>query len=142
MPNKSGFTLIELLIVMAIVAILSMIAWPSYLNYVNKSKTAYGQQTIASAMNTLEQQFLDKRTYPATDAISDGKNYFAYTYTQLGNPPGQTYSITAIGNGALSQYFIAANSTETRCVCLNCATNPFTAFNDTTMNCPANSTAW
>ena len=41
--NQSGFTLIELMIVVAIVAILGAIAYPSYLDSVRKGKRAEGR---------------------------------------------------------------------------------------------------
>ena len=149
--TETGFTLTEALVAMVILGILTAIAYPNYVDYVNKSKTATGQQAIAATMATLEQSYLDCRMYPPdstctppTDApaMTDSGSYFTYTYTQAGTPTGQTFYITASGNGALAKYFIASNSNDVRCVCLNCAGNPFSGFNDTTTACPSGTAAW
>ncbi len=148
---QRGFTLIEAMVTVAIIAILTAIAYPNYINYVNKSKTSTGQQAIAAAMASVEQTYLDDRSYPPVatpvtvpaPVIIDSGNYFTYNYTQ-GNTggTGQSYYITATGNGPLSQYFIAANSNDVRCVCLNCTANPLSSFTDVDTACPAGSTAW
>ena len=143
---QRGFTLIEAMVTVAIIAILTAIAYPNYVNYVNQSKTSTGQQTIAAAMANVEQTYLDYRSYPPAPLvppITDSGNYFTYNYTQ-GNTggTGQSYYITATGNGPLSQYFIAANSNDVRCVCLNCTTNPLSSFTDVNTACPSGSTAW
>ncbi len=140
--SAAGFTLIELVVTMAIIAVLTAIAYPNYTNYVNKSKVSSGEQAIASNVAAVEQYYLDNRSYPATQTITDSNNYFAYTYTQSGTPTGQAYYITATGNAPLGQYYIAANSASVRCVCLLCSSNPFSGFTDATTACPAGSTAW
>lgn len=142
MRMHRGFTLIELLVTMAVLAILSAIAWPNYLNYVNQSKAATAQQAIAAAMGALEQQYLDTRSYPASDTIADTHNYFTYVYTPTGNPLGQSYTITASGNGVLGQYYVAANSNDLRCACLACSGNPLSGFSAMLNSCPAGSTPW
>ncbi len=140
--EQCGFTMIEVLVVMAIVAILTTVAIPIYTSYINKSKTANGQEAISNVMLTLEQSYQDNRTYPVNQAISDGQNYFNYNYTQSGNPTGQAYYITATGNGVLASDYIAANNSDVRCVCLECASNLLSSFTDTTTSCPTGTTSW
>lgn len=142
--KQSGFTLIELMVTVMIIAILATIAYPSYMIYINKSKATSGQQAISAAMTTLEQSYVDNHTYPTTQTITDTNNYFGYTYTQggTGTSAGQSYYINALGNAPLGQYYIAANSNDVRCVCMNCSTNPLSGFTDTNTSCPAGSTPW
>ncbi len=140
--TQTGFTLIELVVTVMIIAILSAIAIPNYASYVSKSKAASGQQAIAAVMSTLEQTYLDTRAYPAAQTITDNNHYFTYTYTQSGSPAGLGFYITAQGNAALNQYYLAANSFDVRCACLACGNNPLSGFNDAALVCPAGSTAW
>jgi type IV pilus assembly protein PilE len=54
MKNSSGFTLIELLIVVAIVAILSSVAFPFYRDYVIAANRTEGRSALQTATGTLE----------------------------------------------------------------------------------------
>lgn len=54
MNRNQGFTLMELMIVVAIIGILASIAYPSYTEYVFKSRRADGQSALMQA--ELEQQ--------------------------------------------------------------------------------------
>ena len=49
-----GFTLIELMIAVAVVAILAAIAWPSYANYVLRSKVRLAQGDLAALVANVE----------------------------------------------------------------------------------------
>ena len=52
--NRNGFTLVELMIVLIIAAIILALAYPSYIQYVRKSKRGDAQQLLMnwSAENT------------------------------------------------------------------------------------------
>ena len=60
-----GFTLIEVMIVVAIVAILASIAYPSYRNQVIKGNRAAAQGYMMSLSSREEQIMLDSRAYKA-----------------------------------------------------------------------------
>ena len=66
MRRSSGFTLIELMIVVVIVAILSMIAYPSYRDHLIRGYRANAQQFMLDIAQRQEQFFLDQRQYTAT----------------------------------------------------------------------------
>lgn len=63
MKNKNGFSLIELMIVVAIVGILSSIAFPAYRDYILRSELTEGISNLASMRVKMEQYFQDNRTY-------------------------------------------------------------------------------
>jgi type IV pilus assembly protein PilE len=65
--RETGFTLIELMIVVAIVAILSAIALPSYSDYVKRGKIPEATAALADARVKLEQYFQDSATHSYTD---------------------------------------------------------------------------
>jgi type IV pilus assembly protein PilE len=64
--RRKGFTLIELMIVVAVIGILSAIAWPSYQNYVRRSERSKAQQLMLEISNKEQQYIVDARTYTAT----------------------------------------------------------------------------
>src|SRR5690554_5828893 len=65
---SSGFTLIEIMLLVVLVAILAAIAYPSYSNYVLRSKLRVAQTDLAALGAHLEN--LRQRTlwYPVADA--------------------------------------------------------------------------
>ena len=52
--NESGFTLIEVMIVVAILGLLSTIAFPSYQSYVARGKRAEARAEVLKAEGWLE----------------------------------------------------------------------------------------
>jgi type IV pilus assembly protein PilE len=108
--RQRGFTLIELMITVAIVAILSAIAYPSYQQYVRKSVRSAAQSFMLSLAAKQEQYIVDARAYTATigtgglamtaPAETSGKYTFAMT-APGGTPP--TFTITATVVGGSSQ---------------------------------------
>lgn len=113
LARAAGFTLLELMIVVAIVGILSAIAYPSYQSYVRKGNRSEAQQFMLEISNRQEQYVLDSRAYTATLA-SGGLNvarqdwtcvtttctnkFYSIAVTLTAGPP-QTYSITATATG-------------------------------------------
>lgn len=63
MKKQSGFTLIELMIVVAIVAILAGIAWPSYQNQVRTSNRSDAQGALLGLAQAMERHFTQNGTY-------------------------------------------------------------------------------
>ncbi|HET7832100.1 MAG TPA: type IV pilin protein [Gallionella sp.] len=104
----NGFTLIELLIVLAIVGILSVIAYPSYSNYVARGKIIEGHSLLADYRVRIEQYYQDNRNYAAAngpcgaDVPSSEHQYFTLTCVASSDENGnaaQAYVATATSNG-------------------------------------------
>ncbi len=103
MRNKQqigGFTLIELMIVVAIIGILSSIAFPAYQDYVARAKITEATSGLADLRVKLEQYFQDNRTYvgyvdgDCKPAISSDSFTFAC------ESAANTFKITATGKAA------------------------------------------
>jgi type IV pilus assembly protein PilE len=63
MRNARGFTLIELMIVVAVVAILAAVGYPSYRDHVARGQRSQGQQFLSDIAQRQEQFLLDSRQY-------------------------------------------------------------------------------
>ena len=63
MGNKKGFTVVELLITMAIIGILTAIAFPSYQSHVRKGSRAAAQAAMMQVADREAQYLLDARNY-------------------------------------------------------------------------------
>ncbi len=99
MRPKSGFTLIELMIAVAIVAILTAVALPSYRDYMTRGKLTEATVSLGSLRVRMEQYFQDNRTYiggPCTPGTGSDIKYFTYACA-AGEPTATTYKIQATG---------------------------------------------
>ncbi len=88
--NKQGFTLIELMIVVAIVGILSAIVYPSYEQYVIRSKRADAMAALNIAAQAIERYRANNYSYETGDDI---KQFFADQVPVEGGTAYYTLSI-------------------------------------------------
>ena len=99
--TSAGFTLIELLISIAIVAILGALAFPSYTDYLKRSRAAEALAALATLRVGMEQYYHDNRNYGANDAcgvvLPAGQDF---SYTCATSNSGQGFLATASGTGA------------------------------------------
>ena len=70
MRDAHGFTLLELMIVMAIIMVLTTLAYPSYADHIRKTRRIEGQVALIDAMQQQERYFMRNNTYLAFDAAS------------------------------------------------------------------------
>ena len=99
---QNGFTLIELMIVVAIIGILAAIAFPSYQNYVIKSKRSAAQSFMLDVSNREKQYLLDARAYTTTLASlgatipSEVSSNYTIAVDVGATPPSFTITATPI----------------------------------------------
>ena len=67
--RRQGFTLIEVMITVAIIAILSAIAYPSYQQYIRRGKRAAAQSQMLDIASREQQFLLANRAYADTTAL-------------------------------------------------------------------------
>ena len=101
--KQRGFTLIEVMIVVAIVGILSAIAYPSYAEYVRRGHRADARAGLLQAQQWLERAATATGTYPTTLPAaltwsSDATKRYDIAF-QAGNT-NAAYSLTATPKGA------------------------------------------
>ncbi len=108
--SHSGFTLIEVMIVVAIVAILAAVAFPSYQESVRRSARADAQADMGELVQTLERFYTLNNRYdqdragvanalPAGRAISPRTGTVRYNFGLVFAAAGQAYTLTAVPAG-------------------------------------------
>jgi type IV pilus assembly protein PilE len=101
-PRKwRGFTLVELMITVAVIAILAAIAWPSYENYVRRSKRANAQSALMTIASREQAHLLDLRGYTTSLAAlnyaapQELRNDYAFTVVVDNDASPRTFVATA-----------------------------------------------
>jgi len=92
MRNCRGFTLIEVMIVVAIIALLAAVGYPSYREHIARGQRSEGQQFLSDIAQRQEQILLDQRQYASTLAAlgmtaPNGIKYAAPAFTVSSGPP-------------------------------------------------------
>jgi type IV pilus assembly protein PilE len=102
MNRTKGFTLIELMIVVTVVAILAMLALPSYTRQVQKSRRAQGKADLTELAQQLEREFTVNRSYAGyalgfTTSPRDPGALVGYNLTGAITQPAYVLTATAVG---------------------------------------------
>lgn len=119
---SKGFTLIELMIVVAIIAIISSIAYPNYSQFVTRGRLTDGQKILASYALAQERFFQNNNRYNTalngtTCGIStSGSNYTSSDFTLSCSAANTSYTATLTGKtgGKVSGYVYTINDSGTR----------------------------
>jgi type IV pilus assembly protein PilE len=97
-----GFTLIEMIVVVAIIAILSAIAMPSYFRHVAKTNRVAAQGCLAEYANYMERYYTSNLRYDKTatgvsnaDPHLDCQSQIARNYTLAPASTSTSFTITA-----------------------------------------------
>jgi type IV pilus assembly protein PilE len=105
--RQTGFTLIELMIVVVIISILAMIAYPSYMKTVGKSHRRAAQACLVNYAQYMERFYTANMRYdedvvgtantlPDTDCASDQNTGSDYDYTIVAaSLTRSTYTLSA-----------------------------------------------
>jgi type IV pilus assembly protein PilE len=115
--TQKGFTLIELMIVVAIVAILSAVAYPAYQDHVIRSKVPEATSNLATLQTRMEQWFQDQQSYlngtgcgGAPSATMPTSSHFTFSCTATGTK----FTLTATGKGQMSGLAYTVDESGTR----------------------------
>lgn len=119
MKAERGFSLVELMLVLAILAILGGIAWPSYSAYVQRGRILEAVTRLSEARAKMEQYFLDQRSYvdasgacgiaPPSSSAAD-----AFALACTGTASAYTYTATGTAGGAMAAFAYSIDETGLR----------------------------
>lgn len=135
--RSKGFTLVELMIVVAIVAILTTIAYPNYRDYVIRGQLVDATQGLAAVRANMERYFQDNRTYLPVGTftppcVAAGVAYGKFTI----NCPGSTattFTATAVGTAVpLSGFSFTVDQDNTQKTVVTSPPAPTTFLSCTT----------
>ncbi len=116
MPVKkqhSGFTLIELMIVVAVIGILSAIAYPSYKESIDKGRRASAKAVLQDAQAYMERIYSENYSYHADTqgTLINSGTYFQSNFTVAPKPgegsPAYDIRVTTL-NTTPNQYTVTA----------------------------------
>jgi type IV pilus assembly protein PilE len=117
MRRQAGFTLIEIMVVVAIVAILSSIAIPSYTDYLRRGRITEAVSGLSETRVRMEQFFQDNRTYVGACAagtvapLPPNTPSFAFTCPVLTQ---NTFTILATGQASMLGFGYTINQANQR----------------------------
>ncbi|EMS2767014.1 type IV pilin protein [Neisseria gonorrhoeae] len=107
---QKGFTLLELMIAVAILGILTLIAYPSYKTYIRRARLSEVKSTLLVNAQNLERHYRQKGTFQTYDKNKLKQNeYFKITLSEV-SP--DHFTLQAVPN-------TATNEGETCVVTLN-----------------------
>ncbi|MEX0941073.1 MAG: type IV pilin protein [Pseudomonadales bacterium] len=121
--KPSGYTLIELMVVVAIVGIISAIAYPSYQGYLRDTYQAQAVADLQSCSSAIERYYSNDYTYAGADTAgvctawspSDGpeaNKRYTLSFPTL-TATNYVIRMTPVDEGACVQ--LAANGTQSSC---------------------------
>ena len=99
-PGQEGFSLIELVVVVAVLAILSAIAIPSFVSINDKAKASAAANTLAQIAKECAVQDANNVSSPLFAEI----NLSGYSYTPTGRSCAGTSSIITFTSDATAKY--------------------------------------
>jgi type IV pilus assembly protein PilE len=104
--KQRGFTLIELMITVAVVAILAVIAFPTYQNAMVKNRRAAAKAHLSDVAQRQQQYLMDNRSYAANatdlkvNEPADVTRFYTLTITAAAStPPSFTATAAPISSG-------------------------------------------
>jgi type IV pilus assembly protein PilE len=118
--HVQGFTLIEVMITVAIVAILSAVAYPSYRDHVIRGHLVDAVTALASYRADMERHFQDNRsfatvgTFTAPCAVDEAQRRVGHFLVSCSALAATTYTLQAQGSGPAAGFTFTVTHQDVR----------------------------
>jgi type IV pilus assembly protein PilE len=119
--RQAGFTLIEVMIVVAIIAILSMVAFPSYRDYLRRGQLADATNGLSVIRAQMERHFQDNRSYATVGtfttpcaAAAATRTFGLFVVSCSGTPTATAFTLVATGSGQAASFTFTITEADVR----------------------------
>ena len=118
-----GFTLIELMVSIAILAILAMIAYPSFATYVQNARIENARSSMLDAIHSLERQYAQKPQFSTANINDITNEYYDLSFNAINDssyyltakPKSGVFSDSVLSTVPMNIYYDSITATFSRC---------------------------
>ena len=118
---SAGFTLIEVMITVAIIGILSMVALPSYRDYILRGQLTDASNGLATIRAQMERHFQDNRSYATVGtfttpcaAAAATRTFNLFVVSCSGTPTATAFTLQAVGSGNVNGFTFTITEADVR----------------------------
>jgi type IV pilus assembly protein PilE len=119
--KPGGFTLIEVMIAVAIVGILTMVAYPSYRDHLMRGHLAEASNGLATIRAQMERHYQDNRSYATVGsfttpcaAAASTRTFGSFVVACSGTPTATAFTLEAVGSGPASGFTYTVTEQDVR----------------------------
>ena len=118
-----GFTLIELMVSIDILAILAMIAYPSFATYVQNARIENARASMLDAIHSLERQYAQKPQFSTANINDITNEYYNLSFNAINDgsyyltakPKSGVFSDSVLSTVPMNIYYDSITATFSRC---------------------------
>ena len=118
-----GFTLIELMVSIAILAILAMIAYPSFATFVQNTRIENARASMLDAIHSLERQYAQKPQFSTANINDITNEYYNLSFNAINDgsyyltakPKSGVFSDSVLASVPMNIYYDSITATFSRC---------------------------
>ena len=118
-----GFTLMELMISIALLAILAIIAYPSFATYVQNTRIENARASMLDAIHSLERQYAQKPQFSTANINDITNEYYNLSFNAINDgsyyltakPKSGVFSDSVLASVPMNIYYDSITATFSRC---------------------------
>jgi len=119
--REHGFTLIEVMVTVAIIGILTMVAYPNYRDYLTRGQLVDASNGLATVRAQMERHFQDNRTYASvtgftTPCAADAatRTFGNFVVSCTATPTATAFTLQAVGSGPVAGFTFTVTQQDVR----------------------------